>query len=130
MGRKKLELNRNEVIKAIVKNRGKVHKVAKSLGVSYDGVRRIIQQDEELRKVLQDERGALEDYLLDRAEDTLQFALDCHRSKLSHAIKVAMYLLNAKGDKRGYKNSNRTEVQMPTLDDLKSWAKIKQDDDK
>ena len=79
--------------------------IAKQFGVCYMTVREYIWADPELKESLDRARQGFDESLCDKAENTIEYALE-QREDLAVAFGSAKYVLNNKGTKRGYCHPN------------------------
>jgi len=102
------EHKKSDIEEALKKRRGLVTKAAKDLKVKYDTIMKYINEDPELVELLHKLRTEYEEVLLDTAEDVLMHTMSKIDTDPNNALKSSFFVLNSKGDKRGYKNTGAT----------------------
>lgn len=124
--------DKKTIIRALKSAKGRISHACKTLDVSHNTLVRRIRENEDLVEMLDDMRNGFNESLLDNAEDTLAFALNQKIDDLPQALKSSFYILNNKGEKRGYsaKNNPNAQTQGITLDDLKNIAGVIEDSEK
>lgn len=89
---------------ALIKNCGIVTHAAHQLGIARNTVYTIINQNPELKPLIDKLRTDYDTLILDQAEETLRHSTSHVMRELDPptALKAAMYILNTKGRVRGY----------------------------
>ena len=100
----KWEFDRDHLILVLKKHKGRIVHTAEEMKISRRTLRKYLDQDEELNDLIAELRTDFEETLLDKSENVLEKALDQH--DLSHALRSAFFVLDSKGESRGYKNTN------------------------
>lgn len=85
--------------------KGVITTAAKKLDVAPHTLRLFINKDPELVELLANLRHNFEDTLLDMAENTVLYALSKRDEDPNNAIKSAFFVLNSKGQPRGWSNT-------------------------
>ena len=98
----KFDRPKSEIVEAIIKNNGKLTKVAKQLRCCYETVRKYTDDDPEIVQLIHNLRQEYDENLCDLAEDTLTDAMDARVGDMANALKSAFFVLNNKGRNRGY----------------------------
>lgn len=109
---------------AIIKYRGNLRKASAMLGVSDMTMRRRINVTPELQVLLKECRNHLSEYMVDGAEDVLDFAITNREADLGAALKAACFVLNNKGRERGWqgfiRNGEDANFVLGVLDRVKN----------
>lgn len=122
------DCTKDQILDAIKKSGGRFLHIAALLNYDDTTVRKHINADPELVQALKDARKTRDEGLLDGAEDALKKALEKVDTDMQSALKSAFYVLNNKGQDRGYCPSevkaamNQQPTQVHILD--YSTAKI------
>jgi len=118
-----------EILDAIKKSGGRFLKIASILGYADQTVRTHIYADPELMQALKDARKTRDEKLLDGAEDTLSLALERADTDMQSALKSAFYVLNNKGQERGFCDPTVKAAmnQQPTQVHILDYANAKLD---
>jgi len=94
-------VDRDTIITAIEKNHGRLTYACRDLHCHYQTLKKRVDADEELQKIVTDARNQFLELLLDSAEDVLLTNLQ-QKNDLNLANKTAYYVLNTRGRDRGY----------------------------
>jgi hypothetical protein len=97
-----LDIPKSVIIDSIKKRKGVVTYVCKDLDICHDTALKYINADPELKQLLADQRHSYDEYLCDKSESVLVYALNRCETDLSNALGSAKYILNNKGKSRGY----------------------------
>jgi len=107
--------SKDEIVKVLRKYGGRLTKVAKHFEFCYTSLRKLIDPDPELVKLVAELRQSYDENLCDTAEDVLTYAMNQHKTDLTNSLKSTFYVLNNKGLMRGYKpNPARISIEEPT----------------
>lgn len=120
----KWSCKKETIVIALKASCGVISRASKALGVTHNTLLKRIREHEDLVQLLEELRNELEETMLDRAEEVLVFALKKMDGDLGNALKSCFYVLNNKGEKRGYSmknNPNNSNAGM-TLSDIKTIA--------
>lgn len=98
------EKDRNVIIMAIKKHKGKINHIALDpmINCHYQTVKKRIDNDEELKELMANYRNHWVSDIVDQAEDVLKKVMDKVDDKPEAALKSAMFALNNLGRDRGY----------------------------
>ena len=116
---------KKETIVSVLKDAsGRISYASKALGVTHNTLLKRIRQHEDLVQLLEDLRHEFEESMLDKAESVLVHALKQMDGDLANALKSCFYILNNKGEKRGYsaKNNPNNNNAGISLSDIKTIA--------
>lgn len=121
----RFNIPKSTICTAIINNRGRISHIAKTLDYSIRCTREKINQDPELKALLDEYRDQRDESLLDGCEDGLQDAIDNRSVDMSNALKAIFFVLNTKGKPRGYfpPNSIIDDETKQNLSDLIKQAK-------
>lgn len=100
-----------EVIEALRTTRGVVEKAIKLLGIGHTPMWTMIANDPSLKAALDQIRAERVDTHLELAESTLEYAMSNRDKDIHAAIKAAMFMLNNKGEKLGYKHPSARKAE-------------------
>lgn len=128
---------RQQIEKAIKDHKGKLTYAARSLGIGYNCLRKRIDPDPELTQLVSDLRNDFESTILDVAEDAVIEAIKRQDNDPNNALKSAFFVLNSRGQARGWNNTLTINDKIPSEYDLQNKdmiikaleAKIKEQDD-
>ena len=112
----------NQIIQAIKKAKGRVTHVWKALDVEPKTFYKRLNNEPELKEALEEARNNFDLSMLDAAENTLMYAISRADEELGQAVKSSFYILNNKGQNRGYnpKNNPSYVQDQPSKTDLEN----------
>ena len=101
----KFDPPKSTIISILKDSKGVITTASKKLDVAPHTLRLHIKKDPELVELLDNLRNNFEDNLLDMAENTVLYALSKRDEDPNNAIKSAFFVLNSKGQNRGWSNT-------------------------
>ena len=101
----KLNLPKESIITALTESKGVISRTALRLDVSEVYLRKRIKEFPDVEQLLEDLRFNYETKLLDMAEDCVVTAMSRQDSDPNNALKSAFFVLNSRGQERGYSNT-------------------------
>lgn len=104
----KLGLERSLIVDTIKLYRGRLLPAAKALKIDRKSLRKYIENDKDLSEMLAELRCDYDENLKDKAEDCLERAMD-QTSDIGNSLKSAFFVLNNKGEDRGYRPPQVTQ---------------------
>ena len=112
------------IVIALKASSGVVSRASKALGVTHNTLLKRIRQHDDLLELLDELRHEFEETMLDKAESVLVHALKQFEGDLANSLKSCFYVLNNKGEKRGYsaKNNPNNSNAGISLSDIKTIA--------
>ena len=119
------ELDTSIILDAVKKAKGRVSHVAKALDVSPQTIYRRMAKDPEIKEALDEARNAFDLTMLDAAENTLMLAISKADEDINNALKSTFFILNNKGEERGYSHSNNPNNKSGggiTIEDFKKFS--------
>ena len=93
------------VIEAIRKTRGQNKHTCALLQIDIRTYLKYLSRHPDVVAERDEERNGYHDHLLDSAEECLEKAMQNQGEDPSNALKASFYVLNSKGDKRGWTNT-------------------------
>ncbi len=96
---------KSTIITVLKEAKGVITAGAKKLDVAPHTLRLFINKDPELVELLANLRNNFDDNMLDMAENTLLYALSKREEDPGNAVKSAFFVLNSKGQSRGWSNT-------------------------
>ena len=112
--------SKSEIVESLKEQRGRLTYVARYFNVAYETLKKKIDSDPELIKLVSDLRNDFENTILDTAENCVLKAMDNQGSDPNNAIKSAFYVLNSKGKIRGWTNTLVDTQMAPSTIDLEN----------
>ena len=97
-----IDIPKSSLISSIKKRKGVLTHVCKDLDITHPTAHKLINADPDLKQLLAEERNSYDEYLCDKAESVLVYALNKCESDLSNALGASKFILNNKGKNRGY----------------------------
>lgn len=97
-----LDIPKSVIVETIKKRKGVMTHISKDLNISQTTAYKHFNADPELKQLLSEERNSYDEYLCDKAESVLVYALNKCETDLSSALGASKYVLNNKGKSRGY----------------------------
>lgn len=123
-----LTIPKNIIINAIKKRNGVLTAAAKDLDCSRPWLIQHVNSDPELKDILAKERNAYDEYLCDKAESVLVYALNKCETDLSNALGASKFILNNKGKNRGYSQKADPTATTDPLEGVRDSVREIQDE--
>ena len=121
-----IDWSKLDILASIKEHDGKIKNMCIKLKVSRQSLTDKIAESVELTEELAKARHRWEEVLLDKAEASLEYAVDHNEKNISAALKSAFYTLNNKGKKRGYAHAEerQAEAMKKTPEELQAWVEF------
>lgn len=114
------KVTKSEILEMLKKHEGRITYAAKELKVCYETLLKYVKKFDLVNK-LEEIRSDAEDAFIDLAENSLKKALKNHDNDVAHALKSAFFVLNSKGKKRGWTNT-QLKTESPSVSDVEAWG--------
>lgn len=108
--------DKNDISEKLKDSRGRITVACKKLGVHYETLKKVVDQEPELTLLLKNLREDFDNTILDMAENTIMRAMGKVDDDPNNGLKAAMYTLNSRGKSRGWNNTLNDTPQKVTFE--------------
>ena len=117
---KKWKVKKEQLKQAIIKFKGKITYVAADFKVTYRTARKKVENDPELSKLIDECLFDTDNFQVEIAENSLENIVLNHKTRPGTAFQAAKYLLDNKGQKRGFGKTILMDTMIASQSDLEN----------